>query len=46
LLNGAFILLIPISGGILIGLPISLFESFLPAGLAGKYGGVEDTNNR
>jgi hypothetical protein len=30
----------------LIVLPISLFESFPPAGPAGKYGGVEDTNSR
>jgi hypothetical protein len=43
-LNDAFILLIPLSRGVLIVLPISLFEEF-SAGAAGEYSVAEDTNN-
>jgi hypothetical protein len=44
-LNDAFILLIPLLRGILIVLPISLFEEF-SAGAAREYNGAEDTNSR
>jgi hypothetical protein len=44
-LNDAFILLIPLSRGILIVLPVPLFEEF-SAGAAGEYSGAEDTNSR
>jgi hypothetical protein len=43
-LNGASILPIPLSRGILIVMPISLSEKF-SAGAAGDYSGAEDTNS-